>query len=250
MKKNEIKNILDSSVFAVTQSCHKQSKILKFSKNRNAFTVRLNELNINKKVDIINWLVLPKEFIVLTKAQNSEMLAKIMHRLKTVTSGDYTRRTKEEAPFWNGKYIGTLVQQGCHVMRYSISMDKKVIAKTKCLHAVEWQHSGVRELCGIKKRYRLNKPSIAFKYMNSQENEFEIRNEYIQKLESNYQLTDQYLAIGSQKYVKNIFDNIRPKPKNISITKLWDEDNLGVASYSLKTSAKLQYELIRSLKIN
>ena len=247
MKKKEIKRVMQMCVFLVTQNAYKRSKILKFSVGRNAFTVRLHEMNTDRRLHIINWLVQPEGFSLLMKAPDANALAKSLHRLKSATTGDYGRRSNEEPPFWDGRYRGAVIQRGCHLIRCSLAMDQLVTEKTKCRHPLEWKHSGSLELCGIRKRYRINQPEKAFRYMGNGD-VVDMRDIYIRAAGSRYQIPENPIAIGSHEFIETLADTIDKPRRNVSLLPLWSRDQLGESSYALCSSIKYQNTFIRSLK--
>ncbi|OVE78018.1 hypothetical protein BVX99_00940, partial [bacterium F16] len=53
------------------------------------------------------------------------------------------------------------------LIRCSLAMDQLITERTKCRHSLEWKDSGSLELCGVRKRYRINYPEKAFRYMGN-----------------------------------------------------------------------------------
>ncbi len=146
--------ILKNFSFYAMHECLPKTRILTFDNGKNNCRKKILDAKKKYKISILNYFIDDNQFQIIING-NSTDVTNIVRYTSSITAAEYSQRTEFKAPFWNSRYNLTLIQNGIHLLRLSLMLDRIMIDKEKSLHQADYVFSGYRELTGIKAKYRV-----------------------------------------------------------------------------------------------
>jgi hypothetical protein len=169
------------------------------------------------------------------------------------TASAHARRTSREGPFWKGRYNAILVQNGIHLLRVCLLMDRIMIDREVCMYPEEWRFSGYREITGVKKRYRIVDTAKTAE-LTGFEDKQSLRQWYLDDSDShrfieaaNRDLVDRALAIGDREALDRIAECFA-STTGVNVELVVPDDKN--PTYGLFVARKTKMAFTRSLKDN
>lgn len=247
MTKRFIEDILKDFSFFITHEARTETGLLKFQKRRDECRKILWETSAKHKAEILNYHISADKLQILIKG-NSDQVSDLVKQVAVRAASKHRRQTGKEAPFWRKRFNATLVQNGIHSLRCSISMDMTMVAEEKCFYPGEWDSSGYDEISGTRKRYRIisrNKAAEIFGFNDY----LSMQKWYLLNCIPELETLDRHnlitaLAIGDLKRIEKIAMHF-PR-RNVEIRKLIE--NSPEATYGLFISNVAKHKFTRSLK--
>lgn len=169
--------ILKCFSFHATHECLPRTRILTFDNGKNNCRKKMLDAKKKYKVPILNYFIGENKFQIVING-NSTDVTNIVRYVSSITAAEYSQRTEYEPPFWKPKYNLTLIQNGIHLLRLSLMLDRIMIDKETSLHQADYVFSGYRELTGIKSRYTIANIKVMAK-LTGFKNESDFRLWYI-----------------------------------------------------------------------
>lgn len=155
--RKEVLQRLSRCCFHVSRRCCSRVRVFRFANMRDRARKRLREMTGRYPVRVLDYLLCPDGYRLLLAARHPGQISRAMHFFNTVTARDYLRTKGGEGPVWRGRYNITLIEGGPQAMRCALDMDFAMVrtGKIELSHPLLWKHSGHRELCEVRKRYRI-----------------------------------------------------------------------------------------------
>lgn len=203
--------------YAVHETCHK-AELLKFSNRRAYCREKLRLASKKYGGSILNYCISDKclHFIM---AGNINSLTDIVRHTVSTTAINYQNRFECDGPFWKSGCKLMLVQNGIHLLRMSLLLDRIIIDRGICLYPGEWKDAGYNELTGIRKRYIIT-DSERMASLTGFRSQTDFREWYIEfsqnmalKITGNIDIDTirQTAAIGDKNILESIIDTL---PRN------------------------------------
>ena len=238
--------------FLVIHACRPETRLLRFDNGRKKCQERLRQAVIKSKASVLNYLITP-EYLRVIMAGDSAKVSEFMRFAASTIASDHAQRTSREGPFWKGRYNALLIQNGIHLLRVSLLIDRIMIDGEVCIYPGEWEFSGHREITGIRKRYRIVDTKKTAE-LTGFENEDSLRQWYLDDSEAqrfvegaDRDLLDKALAVGDRQALEKIGECFaRRKSGNIEVI-VPDDKN---PTYGLFVPNKTKNTFTRSLKEN
>jgi REP element-mobilizing transposase RayT len=148
---------LQQCCYHVSNTCYSPAEIFRYANARQRAVNRLRELKDRFPVRLLDYVLLPDGYRLLVEAEHPGHVSDLLRCFHLGTTHDYTSRKQWDGPVWRPRPGVTLVEKGPHALRCALDMDFEMVrtGKTKWFHPLLWNHSGHRELSGVRKRYRL-----------------------------------------------------------------------------------------------
>ncbi len=136
------RHYIPNCVWHITQRCHKQDFLLKFSKDKKNWLYWLLEAKKRFGLSILNYSVTSNHIHLLVYDTNKETIPKSIQLLAGRTARDYNIRKKRKGAFWEDRYHATAVQNGSHLLRCLIYIDMNMVRTGVVRHPSEWEFNG------------------------------------------------------------------------------------------------------------
>jgi hypothetical protein len=139
------------SFYTVHEVC-RSAELLKFSNRRAYCREQLRLASKKYGGSILNYSISDKCLHFIMAGELNTLTDIVRHTVST-TAINYQNRFESEGPFWKKRCKLLLVQNGIHLLRMSMMLDRIMIDREICLYPGEWKDAGYNELTGIRKRY-------------------------------------------------------------------------------------------------
>jgi len=146
---------LDRACYHITHRCHKRDFLLKFAKDRGAYTKLLRETVKRYRISVLNYIVTSNHIHLLVWARDSHRMSEAVQFLHGSMGQMYNHRKGRQGAFWTDRHNQTLVQDGRHLGCCLFYIDFNMVRATSITHPKEWRDCGYHELIGSRRRYRI-----------------------------------------------------------------------------------------------
>ena len=96
----------------MTHRCHNQSFLLRFAKDRDAYTGKLRESLSEHAVSLFDYTVTSNHAHLLLEAQRKSEVSRFMQKVAGEFARNYNRRKHRSNAFWGDNFHATLVEDG------------------------------------------------------------------------------------------------------------------------------------------
>lgn len=163
-RKSRLLPWLSQCCYHVSHTCYDPAQVFRYATMRQSAVERLRSLKDRYPIRFLDYLLYRDGYRLLVEAEHPGLISEALRGFHTGTTSDYHSRYDWQGPVWRKRGAAfTMVEKGSHALRCALDMDFEM-ARTgdpKRSHPLLWKHSGHRELCEVRKRYRvLNRDAI------------------------------------------------------------------------------------------
>jgi putative transposase len=154
-------------IWHITDRCHKEEYLLKFSKDRKRWLYWLYQAKKKYGLCILNYAVTSNHIhlLVFDKGKVSA-IPNSVHLAAGRTAQEYNERKGRKGAFWGDRYNATAVESDAHFFRCMIYIDLNMVRAGVVCHPKEWPHCGYNEIVSNRQRYRLVDKAQLMKLLN------------------------------------------------------------------------------------
>lgn len=206
--------IVPGHTYHVTHRCHDRDFLLRFQKDRTAYTRLLREHLLNSPVSLFSYCVTSNHIHLLLRPEPSnalESLSQLMQVVEGEFARRYNRRKHRTNAFWGDRYHATMIESGEHLWRCLLYIDLNLVRAGAVRHPREWAWTGYQELTGLRTRYRMIDRERLLRHVGAASLE-SFRTNYDICVDQAIKQGDlrreaewtEALAVGSQRYVQEV----------------------------------------------
>jgi putative transposase len=142
-------------VWHITERCHRKQFLLKFARDRRAWTWWLFESRRRFGLSVLNYQVTCNHIHLLVRDRGTGEIARSMQLTAGCTGRSYRRRKRRRGAFWEDAYHATAVDTDEHLWRCLIYIDLNMVRAGVVTHPREWREAGYHEIPHPRERYRI-----------------------------------------------------------------------------------------------
>lgn len=144
-------------VWHITHRCHNREFLLRFARDRDAYTRLLRESLSTSTCSLLNYCLTSNHVHLLIRAGGDEDVPQLMKKVAGEFAQAYNRRKGLSGAFWGDRYHATLIDSGRYLWRCLLYIDLNMVRAGVVDHPEQWKWRGYQELAGKRMRYRLIK---------------------------------------------------------------------------------------------
>jgi len=214
-------------VWHVTQRCHNQDFLLKFSRDKKRWLYWLFQAKKKYGLTILNYAVTSNHVHLLLFADGKQWtIPRSIQLIASRTAVEFNQRKNRSGAFWDDNYHATAIESDHHLHRCMVYIDLNMVRARVVSHPSEWPFCGYNELMQNPQRYRL----INFKTMMDLigiDDLIALRKFYSKCIEStllsNKMIRDsrwtESIAVGTEAFISNVRNKLGIKAKYRNIKK-------------------------------
>jgi putative transposase len=146
---------LPGHVWHITHRCHEKSFLLKFTRDRAAWTQWLFEAKKRFGLCVLNYMATSNHVHLLVKCTGEDAIPRSMQLIAGRTAQAFNTRKRRHGAYWEDRYHATAVETDEHLHRCLVYIDLNMVRAGVVRHPRDWPHCGHREIDSPKTRYRI-----------------------------------------------------------------------------------------------
>lgn len=146
---------LDGQVYHITDRCHRKQFLLKFARDRRAWTRWLYEARRRYGLRVLNYQVTSNHIHLLVRDCGNGEVARSMQLVAGCAGRAYNSRKRRRGAFWEDFYQATLVDTDEHLARCFTYIDLNMVRAGAVAHPRQWRDAGYQEIQNPPLRYRI-----------------------------------------------------------------------------------------------
>jgi len=149
------RHYLPGYVWHLTHRCHRRQFLLKFARDRRAWTAWLRMARLRFGLCVLDYTVTSNHVHLLVRDQGRGEIARSMQLIAGCSGQLYNRRKRRRGAFWEDRYHATAVQTGDHLARCLVYIDLNMVRAGVVDHPAAWENGGYHEIQTARRRYRI-----------------------------------------------------------------------------------------------
>ena len=146
---------LAGHVWHLTERCHRKHFLLKFARDRRAWTGWLYEARTRFDLSVLNYQVTSNHVHLLVLDRGGDEIARSMQLIAGCVGRAYNRRKRRPGAFWEDCYHATAVDTDEHLARCVTYIDLNMVRAGVVDHPRDWGEAGYHEIQQPPARYRI-----------------------------------------------------------------------------------------------
>jgi len=148
------RHYLPGHVWHLTHRCHRRQFLLKFARDRRAWTAWLRAARLRYGLCVLDYTVTSSHIHLLVRDQGHGEIARSMQLIAGRSGQLYNRRKQRRGAVWEDRYHATAVQTGDHLARCLVYIDLNMVRAGVVDHPAAWESGGYHEIQTPQQRYR------------------------------------------------------------------------------------------------
>ncbi|WP_084456917.1 transposase [Desulfogranum mediterraneum] len=141
------RHFIPGQIWHITHRCHKRDFLLKFDKDRRAWTQWLHEAKLRFNLVVFNWIVTSNHIhLLLLDETGQEVIPRSIQLIAGRTAQGYNQRKRRKGAFWEDRYHATAIEAGSHLLRCLIYINLNMVRAGVVIHPSEWPFGGYNEI--------------------------------------------------------------------------------------------------------
>lgn len=201
---------LPDLVWHLTHRCHRRQFLLKFARDRRAWTRWLYEARKRYGLCVLDYAVTSNHIHLLVRDQGRGEIAPSMQLIAGRSAQAYNDRKHRRGAFWEDRYHATAVETGEHLARCIVYIDVNMVRAGVVAHPADWNVGGYHEIQKARQRYRIvdraalaEASGVALASLAAVHAEW-IAAELRDRRNARAPEWSESLAVGSQEYVERV----------------------------------------------
>jgi putative transposase len=149
------RHYLPGYVWHLTHRCHRKQFLLKFARDRRAWTAWLYAARWRYGLCVLDYTVTSNHVHLLVRDQGRGEIARSMQLIAGRSGQAYNRRKRRQGAFWEDRYHATAVESGDHLARCLVYIDLNMVRAGVVDHPAAWENGGYHEIQTARQRYRI-----------------------------------------------------------------------------------------------
>lgn len=232
-------------IWHITHRCHKREFLLKFIKDKQAWSRWVLASKKLFGLCILNYTITSNHvhLLILDTGQDAEhAISRSFQLAAGRVAQEYNNRKNRSGAFWEDRYHATAIETGEHLINCLIYIDLNMVRAKVVNHPGDWPFGGYYELQQLRKRFRNQlvdrRALLSLLGMKSLESLRQARAEWVAKecrtgrLERDAKWTES-VAVGSRDYTERIMGTFTRKLES-------KEDARGGATFPFRDGGGLK----------
>ena len=149
-------------VWHITHRCHRQQFLLRFGRDRQAWTRWLYAARKRYGLCVLDYAVTSNHIHLLVRDRGRGEIARSLQLVAGRTAQAYNARKGRHGAFWEDRYHATTVETGAHLARCVVYIDLNMVRAGVVQHPARWPAGGYHEIQCARQRYQLvNRGALA-----------------------------------------------------------------------------------------
>jgi putative transposase len=152
------RHFIPGHVWHITHRCHEKDFLLKFARDRTAYSHWLFEAKKRFGLQLLDYVITSNHVHLLVRDSGSDVIAKSMQLVAGRTAQQYNQRKLRKGAFWEDRYHATAIETDGHLHRCLVYIDLNMVRAGVVAHPEQWKHGGYNEIQQPPQRYALIDP--------------------------------------------------------------------------------------------
>lgn len=200
--------LIDGQIYHLTHRCHNREHLLQFARDREVYRRWLREGCRRYAVAVLGFEITCNHGHLLASASSASAISAMMGLVEGAIASHYNRRKGRRGGFWEGRFHATLIESGEYLWNCLKYIDLNMWRAGAVADPLEWEWCGMRELMGLRQRYRLVDQAMLLRALGDQTLET-FRKRYRQEVAATIEqgriarepVWTESLAVGSEQFV-------------------------------------------------
>ena len=146
---------VSGQVWHITQRCHREQFLLKFTRDRRAWVRWMYEARKGFGLCVLDYQVTSNHVHLLVLDRGGDEIAAGLQLIAGRTAQAFNQRKRRRGAFWEDRYHATAVDTAEHLARCVVYVDMNMVRAGVVRHPREWAEAGYHEIQQPRGAYRI-----------------------------------------------------------------------------------------------
>ncbi len=150
------RHFLPGYAWHITHRCHKREFLLKFARDRGAWTSWLFEAKKRYRLRVLNYMATSNHIhLLVLDSGDREVIPRSMQLIAGRTAQEFNQRKNRKGAFWEDRYHATAVETNHHLISCLTYIDLNMVRAGAAAHPSHWPSCGYPEIQKPRERYSI-----------------------------------------------------------------------------------------------